>query len=235
MFTTYRLELPDPVTLNKLQIPVFTHMFLQQVSAHKVQVDPIQGKRISITYLSAYPREQIEQEVAGFLERFAPKHLEDSLSSDEVQEPALNVVELPEPPLEHLCSCCKPGNDLNISDGLLEQGWLTLLKNQELAYHRPIIRLLEYFDQSYVDYVGRRIGDCQERQYSVLLPAAFAEKMNYFHSAPMHLLLATHLSHDHETMKSFATDVSVNNGKLPQDCGPYLETPPYILQSAPLL
>ncbi|MFD2875943.1 hypothetical protein ACFTAO_08205 [Paenibacillus rhizoplanae] len=66
MFTTYRLELPDPVTLNKLQIPVFTHMFLQQVSAHKVQVDPIQGKRISITYLSAYPREQIEQEVAGF-------------------------------------------------------------------------------------------------------------------------------------------------------------------------
>lgn len=233
MFTTYRLELPEPVTLNKLQIPVFTHMFLQNVSAHKVQVDPIQGKRISVTYLSAYPREQIEQEVAGFLERFAPKHLEDSLSSDEVQEPALNVVELPEPPLEHLCSCCKPGNDLNISDGLLEQGWLTLLKNQELAYHRPIIRLLEYFDQSYVDYVGRRIGDCQERQYSVLLPAAFAEKMNYFHSAPMHLLLATHLSHDHETMKSFATDVSVNNGKLPQDCGPYLETPPYILQSAP--
>lgn len=72
MFTTYRLELPDPVTLNKLQIPVFTHMFLQNVSAHKVQVDPIQGKRISVTYLSSYPREQIEREVAIFLERFTP-------------------------------------------------------------------------------------------------------------------------------------------------------------------
>ncbi|QUL56294.1 hypothetical protein KDC22_07255 [Paenibacillus tritici] len=233
MFTTYRLELPDPVTLNKLQIPVFTHMFLQQVSAHKVQVDPIQGKRISITYLSAYPREQIEQEVDAFLERFTRKPNEHPAASEEAREHTLDVVELNEPPLESLCSCCKPSNLMNISDDLVEQGWLTLLKNQELAYHRPIIRLLEYFDQSYVDYVGRKIGDCQERQYSVLLPTAFAEKMNYFHSAPMHLLLATHLSHDQEKMLSFAEDVSRSNGRLPEDSGQYLEAPPYVLQSAP--
>ncbi|GKX31022.1 hypothetical protein SH1V18_35020 [Vallitalea longa] len=220
MFESYKFELKR--TLSNIEIKSFSYLLMQQTSVHKVYVDEVNSKNVTVYYLQNKDIDEIKKEIDDFLEQYfiSNKEVAIALEGNIITNDYLDY-----------CSTCKPKNNTNISIELLKRGWIKLLRGHDMQFSGELIRLLEYFDRSYVKYMMKHYDNVKEVKYSTLIPKYYMEKLNYFQSAPKHLFYPMTLNND--TTKDFANSIQKNKGKLPNEFNNYLGTPKYVLQSAP--
>lgn len=220
MFNSLDFELKKP--LNELEVKKFCYLFLKNVSANKIFVEPIDRNSITVSFLFNKNEADIKREVEAFLTSwYINEKSGDSHSSEDATKERL----------EKLCSCCNPANDNNIAQELITKKWIKLLNSNDMQFSREIIRLAEYFDRSYVEYVSKHYNEITEVKYSPLIPDYYIEKMNYYQTNSENFFFATHL--ESSTAGSFKEKCKANGGALIEDANNYIKQPSYVLQTAP--
>ncbi|WHX48534.1 hypothetical protein QNH46_21085 [Paenibacillus woosongensis] len=224
MFKKYQFELNS--SLNDLGIKRFCYQLLQHASVHKVYVDQVDHRKVTVHYLETKKIGEIRNEIDRFLTHHWYAKEQQSVAND--YESVSNEEHFES---NDLCSCTFPVNDSDISAELLRTGWIKMIREQDLQFSVEIIRLLEWFDTSYVSYISERLHNVTEVKHNSLIPKYYMEKMNYFQSSPKHLFFPSHLNND--SLDQFTAKTVSNNGKLPNDVNLHLDSPNYVLQSAP--
>jgi|GEM_PF-5649989 seryl-tRNA synthetase len=233
MFDILEVQLDEP--LQKNEIGIFQNLFLKEVKAHKLIVDPVNRQSLTIFYIG-----QPEPELRHMVQTFLAKWQSRQKRYNSVEKTDLQTGEdFDRSRLHRLRSLCEPRNSEDISDQLIEQEWVYLLRGQEISFNQIMIRLLNVFDQSFINYFNNRLRESEqpyefeERQYSAFIPRYYLEKMHYFENAPAHLFFVSHLQHDGTKIGQFSKDAKVLGGRIPDHVQEYLEKPEHVLQSAP--
>ena len=218
MFDILEVQLDEP--LQKNEIGIFQNLFLKEVKAHKLIVDPVNRQSLTIFYIG-----QPEPELRHMVQTFLAKWQSRQKRYNSVEKTDLQTGEdFDRSRLHRLRSLCEPRNSEDISDQLIEQEWVYLLRGQEISFNQIMIRLLNVFDQSFINYFNNRLRESEqpyefeERQYSAFIPRYYLEKMHYFENAPAHLFFVSHLQHDGTKIGQFSKDAKVLGGAHSRPC-----------------
>ena len=226
MFKTLEKSLDRP--LSDLELKKFKHTILNNVDIVKVHIDPVTKKRLTAYFVFNKNEEVIKNQLNSFLNKW-----NEDLSKKENSKNNVNLINVNEPPIQKLNSCCSNSNNSNISNELLEKKWITILKGRDIGYTEEIVSLLNFFDKSYQDLVISEMSDSHKINkvgFSSLIPKYYMEKLGYFSNSPEHLFFASHLSLD--SIEKFTEESKTLGGHLPQE-EVFFESPEYVLQSAP--
>lgn len=229
MFKQYEFSLIEP--LEEKEIPLFTYKFLQQVDVVKIHVDPIDKKSGQVLFLNDKDSSQIIKKINKFLYNWENKRNGKENKKNNFFKNY--TIDVKDPDLQNLCTCHNPINKENVTNILLEEKWLNLLKGKDVGYSREINRLLDLFDKKFMELFAEEFSEWDEKFYSPLINSEYLEKMGYFNTSANHIFFAAHLNPDVEKENQFYDLTKNNEGKLSEETNQYINTPNYVLQTAP--
>lgn len=204
----------------KKDVTTFANLLLKSTSVLKGYLDPVERNKLTIKYSASVEENQVEKEINQFIHNWfnnVQSKKEETVKSKYVNKTIRT---------KHCC----PTNTNNVSNKLLEEEWIVLLKKSSMGYSDNLFKLLDIFDKSYTIFFKSKLGNVIGRQYSSLLPMYYLEKMNYLKNSPKQLFFASHLTFD--KVDKFNEEITQSVGEMTENADSYLTSKDYVLQSA---
>ena len=225
MFNLYKFSLETP--LNDLDIKKFSYEAKQLKFISQIHVDPVDRMNVIIYYLKKTNLVEVKHKIDNFLFNWNNKSINKECESNKNNnaDNASNLLELK--------TRGKNINKQNIATQLVDEGWIKLLKQQDLEFSKEMIQLLDFFDKSFVDYFSAHIVDYKAVKYSPLIPLYYIEKLKYLQTSPNHLMCASTINT--EKTKDFVESIERLGGTLSSSACEHFNIPCNVLQTAPCL
>jgi len=164
MMKTVTIALSEPLesALHKKAM----HLLNSRQDVIGMQLDFVDSRKLYIQVLNTTDEEAFITEALEIIAK-----LRKQSNGEEVEAGAIRI--------HH----ATPKNSEDISNLLIEEGWVALLKNGDYAYSGKIIRLLDYLDSFLIGlYKHLRIDEW--RRYIPMISAYHLEKMGYSEDSP---------------------------------------------------
>ncbi len=166
MFKIMTYQLPEIHEIDTIKKIIY--MLQNQTDVKKVELEPVEGRELFLSYLATEDEEKIKMQVTKVIEGLQVKNIKKLSDRSLYQfDPIVNPFK----------------NTSDISSELIEKGWVKLLRNGEIGYSDPLIKLMRFIDDSMQNQFSLYMR-YQSRAYSAVIPNIYLQQMGYLENIP---------------------------------------------------